>query len=600
MHFADVEIPDELLQAQRDGNLVVFAGAGVSIPSPSSLPTFEDLVRDLAVSSGVEPHRNEPPEVYLGRLARTTQYPVDREVANIVGQSASKPSDLHSEIIHLFPEASDVRIITTNFDDHLSSAAFARWPEGVPEFTAPALPPGDTFSGIVYVHGRVGDPRSSLVVTDEDFGIAYLTRGYARRFLVELFQHNHVLFVGYSHSDTVLTYLARGLPFGTPTRYALAQESSVDTWNALGVQPIVYPSREPQHEPLVEAFAAWGRYVALGLADHEREIATLVADGPDALDPQSSDYLQSRIEEQVDAVTNGEADYTFDYVPSRYVEDLRIRFAGQVHFFPEFASFYLSLNTALPPFNKVDVRRALNFAVNRELIVELLGGSGAQSLTCQILPPNFPGYEPYCPYTIDPGPGGLWTGPDVETAKRLVQRSGTAGTRVTYWYTPALGGGTVAAAHYFVKLLDKIGFVADLVDTPPHTLNAYWQVINDSGQGIQIAPTGWLADYPAASNFITTQLTCDSFHPNNPVQNVNTSAFCDKDIDAMIQQALQLQTEDQAAAGEAWAKVDRSITDLSPYVDLMNSVGVDLLSDRLENYQRNPQWGLLLAQVWVR
>lgn len=297
VHFADVEIPDELLRAQRDGNFVVFAGAGVSIPSPSGLPTFEDLVRELAVSSGAERHPNEPPEVYLGRLARTTQYPVDREVANIVGRSTSKPSALHSEIIHLFPEASDVRIVTTNFDGHFSSTAIARWPEGVPEFTAPALPPGDTFSGIVYVHGRIGDPRSSLVVTDEDFGIAYLTRGYARRFLVELFQHNHVLFVGYSLSDTVLTYLARGLPFGTPTRYALAQESSVDYWNALGVQPIVYPSREPQHEPLMEAFAAWGRYVAWGLADHEREIATLVAGGPDALDPQSSDYLQSRIED---------------------------------------------------------------------------------------------------------------------------------------------------------------------------------------------------------------------------------------------------------------------------------------------------------------
>lgn len=297
MHFADVEIPDELLRAQRDGNFVVFAGAGVSVPAPSGLPTFEDLVQELATSSGLEPHRNEPPEVYLGRLARTTQYPVDREVSDIVGKSTSEPSALHGEIIHLFPKAEDVRIVTTNFDGHFSSAAITRWPEGVPEFAAPALPPGDTFSGIVYVHGKVGDQYASLVVTDEDFGIAYLTRGYARRFLVELFQRNHVLFIGYSHSDTVLTYLARGLPFGTPTRYALTRESSVDRWNALGVQPIVYPSREPQHQPLVEAFAAWGRYVAWGLADHEREIATIVADGPDALDPQSSDYLQSRIEE---------------------------------------------------------------------------------------------------------------------------------------------------------------------------------------------------------------------------------------------------------------------------------------------------------------
>ena len=31
--------------------------------------------------------------------------------------------------------------------------------------------------------------------------------------------------------------------------------------------------------------------------------------------------------------------------------------------------------------------------------------------TCQQLPPNFPGYEPYCPYTSEPGPEGKGYGP---------------------------------------------------------------------------------------------------------------------------------------------------------------------------------------------
>ena len=33
------------------------------------------------------------------------------------------------------------------------------------------------------------------------------------------------------------------------------------------------------------------------------------------------------------------------------------------------------------------------------------GGPKLAAITCQVLPPNFPGYEPYCPYTQHPGHG---------------------------------------------------------------------------------------------------------------------------------------------------------------------------------------------------
>jgi hypothetical protein len=36
-----------------------------------------------------------------------------------------------------------------------------------------------------------------MVLTDADFGRGYLVEGWARRFLVELFRHCTVLFVGY-------------------------------------------------------------------------------------------------------------------------------------------------------------------------------------------------------------------------------------------------------------------------------------------------------------------------------------------------------------------------------------------------------------------
>jgi hypothetical protein len=32
----------------------------------------------------------------------------------------------------------------------------------------------------------------------------------------------------------------------------------------------------------------------------------------------------------------------------------------------------------------------------------------------------------------------------------------------------------------------------------------------------------------------------------------------------------------------------------------VNNLGLDVVSDRAGNYQRNPQWGALLDQLWVR
>jgi len=53
-----------------------------------------------------------------------------------------------------------------------------------------------------------------LIVTDEDFGRAYLNDAWAARFLDRMFATFPVLFVGYSHSDTIMKYMARGLGEG--------------------------------------------------------------------------------------------------------------------------------------------------------------------------------------------------------------------------------------------------------------------------------------------------------------------------------------------------------------------------------------------------
>ena len=84
-----------------------------------------------------------------------------------------------------------------------------------------------------------------MVLTHRDFGRAYLTEsdGWARRFLIGLFANYTVLFVGYSHNDTIMTYLTPSLPpDGGQQRFALIGDRSDDSdhWHRMGVEPVTF------------------------------------------------------------------------------------------------------------------------------------------------------------------------------------------------------------------------------------------------------------------------------------------------------------------------------------------------------------------------
>src|SRR4029077_14413386 len=81
------------------------------------------------------------------------------------------------------------------------------------------------------------------------------------------------------------------------------------------------------------------------------------------------------------------------------VSRLELRYASQFHSDPSWNFQALFLNTRVPPFNRLDARKAINFAVDRGAATNAWGGPSVAQLTCQILPRNFPSHRPYCPYT---------------------------------------------------------------------------------------------------------------------------------------------------------------------------------------------------------
>lgn len=228
-----IDFDDRIFDALRDDKLVVFAGAGVSMGSPSNLASFEKLATDIAQGTGHTP--SVPLDRFLGQLHHK-KVAVHERAAQLLSPVGSTPNALHHDLIRLFRSVERVRMVTTNFDQHFETAAQTLFGKSPDVYRAPALPLGKRFAGIVHVHGALNHVQD-MILTDADFGRAYLTEGWARRFLVEVFRHYTVLFVGYSYSDVVMNYLTRALPAdGIAGRFALAEEDG--DWNLLGIKPI--------------------------------------------------------------------------------------------------------------------------------------------------------------------------------------------------------------------------------------------------------------------------------------------------------------------------------------------------------------------------
>jgi YVTN family beta-propeller protein len=244
---------------------------------------------------------------------------------------------------------------------------------------------------------------------------------------------------------------------------------------------------------------------------------------------------------------------------------------------------YLFLNTSVAPFDSLDARRAVSYAIDRAAVEA--GWPGVTQPTCQLLPPTVPGYRPYCPYTLRPDATGAWHAPDVSIAQRLVQQSGTAGASVTVYTSVLVQHGMQPV----VDAMNQIGYNAKLVPLPT---NDYFDYL-DQHPDVQAGFNGWLGAYPAASQFAYVT-TCAAIPAGD-----NLSRFCDPAIDASIASALDLEAQSPQVASDTWAAVDRTVTDAAPLVPLLVDDNAFLLSPRLRHFEVDPS-GPIFDQGWLR
>ena len=282
-------------------------------------------------------------------------------------------------------------------------------------------------------------------------------------------------------------------------------------------------------------------------------------------------------EAEVSAVLNGQADWLFDTPPPDRLAEIARRAPDEVHLDPAYAIWFVPLNTHLPPFDDVRVRRAFNLAVDRRAAVRLFGGSRMAEASCQAVPPGLFGHEAYCPYAHD-----------VAAARRLVAESGAVGQAVTLVTDDSPTA--VAIGTYLLDVLNGLGFRARLQSLSANIQPTYIQNTNNR---VQASLTTWYADYPSAANILDGNFGCAAFHPGSD-SSTNIPGFCDPALDARLRAALLAHD----AAGIA--AVDRGITDAAPAVVLFAPRYINLLSRRVGGFAYHETFRWLFQRAWVR
>ncbi|QKV18285.1 ABC transporter substrate-binding protein [Oricola thermophila] len=263
---------------------------------------------------------------------------------------------------------------------------------------------------------------------------------------------------------------------------------------------------------------------------------------------------------------NGEVDVPGDGIPpAKFIEamndpelkDLIIQ-GGQLH------TGYLAMNTKIPPFDKVEVRRAVNMAINKDRIVRIINGRAVPAN--QPLPPTMPGYaEDYEGYPYDP-----------EAAKALLAEAGVADGFETELYVMNTDP-QPRIAQAIQQDLKAIGINASIKSLAQANVIAAGGE-EDQAPMIWSGGMAWIADFPDPSNFYGPILGCEGAVPGG----WNWSWYCNEELDAMAKEADAMVDPAQAEERIAlWRDIYLKIMEDAPWAPIFNEERFTIRSARI-------------------
>ncbi len=262
---------------------------------------------------------------------------------------------------------------------------------------------------------------------------------------------------------------------------------------------------------------------------------------------------------------NGEVDILGDSIPAAdYIKESgdsknkdRIVEGGQLQ------TGYVTLNVKMKPFDNVKVRQAINHAIDKDRITQIINGRAVAAN--QPLPPSMPGYDKnYKGFEYN-----------VAGAKALLAEAGlAAGFSTELWTSNTDPNPRIAQS--IQQDLAAIGIKVAIKSLAQ--ANVIEAGSNGKAPMVWSGGMAWIADFPDPSNFWGPILGCGGAVPGG----WNWSQYCNKALDAEAVKADSMTDPKMAAdRNKLWSSVFTRAMDEAPWVPIFNEKRITMKSDRL-------------------
>lgn len=229
---------------------------------------------------------------------------------------------------------------------------------------------------------------------------------------------------------------------------------------------------------------------------------------------------------------------------------------------------YVAFNTEKAPFDNVKVRQALNLAVDKKAIIDVVY-QGAGVAARSPLPPTIWGYDAQLPESEH----------NIEKAKQLLAEAGYPnGFETELWVQPVVRASNPnprRMSEIIQADWAKIGVKAKLVTYE------WGDYIKRTKAGELTAGTyGWSGDNGDPDNFLSPLFGSEN------IGNSNYARFNSPELDAILDKALGL--TDKAERTKLYEQAQVLINAQAPWINVAHSINFAPTSKRVQDYKQSP------------
>lgn len=238
---------------------------------------------------------------------------------------------------------------------------------------------------------------------------------------------------------------------------------------------------------------------------------------------------------------------------------------------------YLAYNTQMPPYDNANVRRALNMAIDKQAIIDVVF-QGSGEIAKNPIPPTMWSYndaiedDAYNP----------------EMAMEMLAAEGVEDLQMKIWAMPVQRPYNPNARRMAELMQEDFAQVGVTVEIVTYEWGEYLDRSKEMDRDGAVL-LGWTGDNGDPDNFLAVLLGCDGVGGSNRAQ------WCNEEFDTLIQDAKVLPT--QAERQPLYEQAQVVFKEQAPWATIAHSVVYMAMRPEVDGYVVHPLGGHIFNQV---